>query len=65
LKRLALVEIPENGCLADEWRYDKIVNLDYFALLMEKAQEEGEPFYEKKMIGLTDYGMRLKEICLS
>lgn len=65
LKRLALVEVPENACLIDEWRYDKIADSDYFKALTIKAEEEGKVFYEKRMIGLTDYGMLLKEICLS
>lgn len=65
LKRLALVEVPENACLIDEWRYDKIANSDYFNALIVKAEEEGKVFFEKRMIGLTDYGMLLKEICLS
>lgn len=65
LKRLALVEVPENACLIDEWRYDKIADSDYFKALTRKAEEEGKVFYEKRMIGLTDYEMLLKEICLS
>lgn len=64
LQRLALVEVPGNNYLADEWRYNKIIDTDYFNSLIKKAENEGEPFYERKMIGLTDYGMQLKEICL-
>ncbi len=65
LKRLALVEVPENAYLVDEWRYDKILDSDYFNALDVKAEKEGKVSYEKRMIGLTDYGMLLKEICLS
>lgn len=65
LKRLALVEVPENACLIDEWRYDKIAGSDYFKALSLDAEKEGKVLYEKRMIGLTDYGMLLKEICLS
>lgn len=41
LKRLALVEIPENGCLADEWRYDKIVNFRLFCAVDGKGTRRG------------------------
>lgn len=64
LKRLELVEVPENSYLIDKWRYDKIINTDYYNSLLKNAEKEGFPFYEKRMIGLTDYGKRLKEICL-
>lgn len=65
LKRLAVVEVPENNCLADEWRYDKIVDSNYFRALVEEAGKEGTPLLEKRMVGLTDYGMQLRGICLS
>lgn len=65
LKRLALVNIPENSFLIDEWRYEKIVNSEYYESIVAEAKKEGEVFCVKRMIGLTDYGMRLREICLS
>lgn len=65
LKRLALVQIPENAFLIDEWRYEKIVNSTHYKDIVEKSKKEGEVFCVKRMIGLTDYGMRLREICLS
>ena len=65
LKRLALVKIPENTFLIDEWRYEKIVNSVHYKDIVEEVKKEGEVFYVKRMIGLTDYGMRLREICLS
>lgn len=64
LQRLALVEVPENNYLVDKWRYDKVFNSEYINLLMKEAEKEGDPFFERKMIGLTDYGMQLREICL-
>ncbi len=65
LKRLALVKIPENTFLIDEWRYEKIVNSVHYKDIVEEVKKEGEVFCVKRMIGLTDYGMRLREICLS
>lgn len=64
LKRLELVEVPQDSYLIDEWRYGKIINTDYYNSLIKKAEAEGTPIYKKKMVGLTDFGERLKEICL-
>lgn len=65
LQRLALVKVPEQSFLIDEWRYDKIVNSEGYKSLFKTAELDGEVFYVKRMIGLTDYGAQLKEICLS
>lgn len=65
LKRLAVVEVPENNYLVDEWRYGKIVNSDYFQTLVAEAEKEGTPLLKKRMVGLTDYGTLLRQICLS
>lgn len=53
-----------NEFFIDEWRYGKIINTDYYNSLIKKAEAEGTPIYKKKMVGLTDFGERLKEICL-
>ena len=64
LKRLELVEVPQDSYLIDEWRYEKIINTDYYNSLIKNAEKEGTPIYKKRMVGLTDYGKCLKEICL-
>ena len=63
--RLSLVEIPDNAYLVDEWRYDKIINSEYFHCLEMEAAKMGRVFCEKRMIGLTDYGDQFRKICLS
>lgn len=65
LVRLSLVSIPENSYLVDEWRYDKIVNSTYYQTLQMEAELIGKIFCRKRMIGLTDYGMQFREICLA
>ena len=65
LIRLSLVRVPENSYLIDEWRYDKIINSDYYQRLKTEAEQLGEVFCSKQMVGLTDYGMQFREICLT
>ena len=63
--RLSLVEIPDNAYLVDEWRYNKIIDSEYFYCLETEAAKMGRVFCEKRMIGLTDYGDQFRKICLS
>lgn len=58
------MEVPETSRLIDDWRYDKILNSEYYDILRSEAEKSGDVFSIPKMIGLTDYGMQLREICL-
>ena len=48
LQRLALVEVPEHICLADKWRYDKVIKSEYINSLLKQSEKEGKSFYEEK-----------------
>lgn len=65
MSRLSLIEIPDNAYLVDEWRYNKIIDSEYFHCLETEAANMGKVFFEKRMIGLTDYGDQFRKICLS
>lgn len=42
----------------------KILNSECYDILRSEAEKSGDVFSIPKMIGLTDYGMQLREICL-
>lgn len=65
LIRLSLVNIPETSYLVDEWRYKKIVTSEYYQTLIMEAEQFGEVHCVKRMIGLTNYGMQFRDVCLS
>lgn len=65
LLRLSLVSIPESRCLADTWRYDKIISSEHYQKLAAEAEATGLVSWEPRMVGLTDYGAQFRDICLS
>ena len=63
LMRLGLVSIPPLSFMFDEWRYNKIYDLESFKESIYIAEKDGNVILRKKMIGLTDYGDVLRKVC--
>lgn len=65
LCRLGLTEIPPMERLAEDYRYDRIRQLE-FVKRMEQEIPEGSTFeFDAKMIGLTALGGAFREACVS
>lgn len=62
LCRLGLTEIPVGSYLIDNWRYDKIINHNYFKQSVGELQKYQ---IQKKSFGITDLGNSFKNICFA
>ncbi|MHB8125654.1 MAG: DUF4393 domain-containing protein [Desulfitobacteriaceae bacterium] len=64
LCRLGIAEIPASGYLVDDFRYDKILESQAFAKILEEAPEENKYNIRKKMFGISDFGVSFRNICI-
>lgn len=62
--RLGLVSVPSGEYLADAWRYDKILNSLCFQEKRDIAVKSGEVIVTHKMIGVTELGDTLRNLCI-
>jgi hypothetical protein len=65
LYRLGLLEIPESAHLFDDWRYDKIGNLDSVKNARVDIPQGGQFAIVKKMVGVTSFGEAFRKACVT
>ncbi len=65
LCRLGLLEIPESAHLFDNWRYDKIRELELVEIAAAEIPQGSQPAIVKKMVGITSFGEAFRSACVT